>query len=101
MPWLILAIESVGLLLFFYLKFLVDEQKLILFGNYHNDPQDWGTGLANVGVYLYNLVFIIALFLATQIFFWAFFIRKFRLINKSISEKEIKPDDFLASDRNK
>ena len=95
MPWKILLIESGCLLLFFYLRYLVDQHELIVFGNYQDSPEDYGQGIANMFVYFYNLAFVLGLFLITQLVFWAFFSEKFKNLKKQKSDGELDIDKFL------
>ena len=44
-------------------------------------------------VYIYNLAFVIGLFLITQLVFWAFFTEKFKNLNKQKREGEIDIDN--------
>ena len=82
LPWKILLIQAGCLIFFFYLRYLVNQHELIVFGNYKDDPQDYGEGIANAFTYTYNLAFITGLFLITQLFFWAFFTEIFKNLNK-------------------
>ena len=86
LPWKILLVESACLILFIYLRHLVDQHELIVFGEYEEDPQDYGEGIANAAFYTYNLAFVIGLFLFTKLVFWAFFTVKFRNLNKQKPE---------------
>ena len=99
LPWKILLVESGCLIVFFYLRHLVDQHELIVFGDYKEDPQDYGEGIANVLVYTYNLAFVIGLFLITQLVFWAFFTEKFKDLNKQRQEGESIFDKFLNQER--
>lgn len=94
LPWKILLIESGCILLFFYLRYLVDQHELIVFGDY-TDPQDYGEGIANMSLYTYNLAFVTGLFLISQLVFWAFFTEKFKNLNKQKQEGEIDIDELL------
>jgi hypothetical protein len=89
LPGKILLIESGFLLLFFYLKYLVNQHELIVFGNYKDNPEDYGEGIANMFVYVYNLAFVLGLFLITQLVFWAFFTERFYFMNnQDLKEKQ-------------
>ena len=99
LPWRILILELLCILSFFYLKFLLDRHKLIVFGSFNEAPEDWGAGLANVMTYTYNLAFIIGLFLITQLIFWIFFKRKFQFLNYQNSKNAIDLDNFLKEEK--
>ena len=83
-PWRILLVELMCITLFFYLKFLLGEHKLIFIGNYSSDQEHWESGLANVGAYTFNLAILIGIFLVLQIVFWIIYARKVRLINSKL-----------------
>ena len=76
--------ELICITLFFYLKFLLGEHKLIFIGNYSSDQEHWESGLANVGAYTFNLAILIGIFLVLQIVFWIIYARKVRLINSKL-----------------
>ena len=99
LPWKFLLLESACLILFFYLRHLVDQHELVVFGDYEERPQDYGEGIANAAVYTYNLAFVIGLFLFTQLVFWAFFIEKFKNLNKQKPEGKLVTDQFLNGER--
>ena len=83
-PWRILFAELICLITFFYLRFLVGEHKIIFTGKYITDPEHWESGLANVGVYTFNLAILMGIFLVLQIVFWIIYTKKVRLINHKI-----------------
>ncbi len=97
-PWRILLMQLVCLILFYYLKYLVGQHKIIFIGNYVDGTKDWGSGFANVMIYTYNLVILASIFLVTQIIFWIFYIRKSRALN--VPEQDIKNilKNFLHSE---
>ena len=83
-PWKILFAELICLILFFYLRFLVGEHKIIFSGNYSNDKEHWESGLGNVGIYTFNLAILMGIFLVLQIVFWFIYTKKVRLINHKL-----------------
>ena len=95
LPWKILLVESGCLVLFFYLRYLVDQHELIVFGDYQDDPQDYGEGIANASVYFYNFAFVLGLFLITQLVFWAFFTEKFKNLHKQRSDGQLDIEKVL------
>ena len=101
LPWGILIRELGCLILFFYFKFLLDEHRLILIGDYVDGTKGWGSGLANVEIYTYNLAIVIGLFLITQIVFWIFFVKKFRRINNPVLNNKSDLENLLSSDKEK
>ena len=99
LPWKLLLIESGCLILFFYLRHLVNQHEIIVIGDFIEDPKDYGEGIANMSVYFYNLAFIIGLFLITQLFFWAFFTEKYKSLNKQTLEENISTDNILNHEK--
>lgn len=99
LPWILLLIESGCLIVFFYLRYLVNQHELIVIGGYQEDPKDYGQGIANVSVYYYNLAFIIGLFLITQLFFWAFFTEKYESLNKRTPEENTGTGNILNQEK--
>lgn len=82
--WKILFAELICLILFFYLRFLAGGHKIIFIGDYSNDKGHWESGLANVGVYTYNLAILMGIFAALQILFWIIYSKRVRLINLKV-----------------
>ena len=82
LPWVLILIEMICIIIFFYLQNLVDEHKLIFTGKYEDDgSKDWGVGLANIQLITVNLIILISIFSVTQIVFWYFFSRHLKHLN--------------------
>ena len=99
LPWILVAVEFTAIVFFFYLKSLVESEKLIFIGEYADGSRDWGAGLANVSTHIWNPGILICIFLCPQIIFRALFFKKFREINGSTEKVDIK--DFLNRIKNK
>ena len=83
-PWIILFAELICIGLFFYLRFLIGEHKLIFIGKYNKGQDHWEAGLANIGTYTFNLAILMGIFLVLQMAFWMIYSKKARLINLKI-----------------
>ena len=81
LPWLFILLGIGCIALFFYLRFLLNEHRLIFTGNYVRGSDDWGSGLANVGIYIQNMLILMFIFLLSQLFYWTIFFQQFRRIN--------------------
>lgn len=77
-PVIILTWNFILIGLFFYLRYLVDNHKLIFIKGYNDSPEDWGEGLANVMISIYNLGIIFLAFCFIQILFWRLFLHKYK-----------------------
>lgn len=88
LPWLILISELFCLLLFFYLRYLIGEHRLIFVGHYVDGTEDWGAGLANVSTVFINIGILVLILLVTQILFWFYFNKIYKKINPSELDKD-------------
>jgi hypothetical protein len=96
LPWGLILIEAICLIVFFYFKYLLDEHKLIFTGYYNSEPEHWESGLANLYVYLSNLLILIGIFSITQIVFWILYLKGVRRLHSKIDLNSL--IDSLGSD---
>lgn len=93
LPWSVLMAEVLCIGSFFYLKYLLDDHKLIFTGSYNNDKVHWESGLANLSVYMLNLLILLGIFIITQIIFWILYSKRFRRLNPKMDKIDM--DSFL------
>ena len=75
-PWAVVVANGLCIVLLLWLKYKVQNHEIIFAGNYSYGGDDWGEGLANVGVTLGNLGIVYLIILATQIVFVIIFSRE-------------------------
>lgn len=83
LPWIVIAINCVTIAPLLWLKYKVENHEIIFTGSYSYDGNDWGEGLANIGVTLENLGIVYLIILVTQGLFAFFFSREFKKLNSS------------------
>lgn len=83
LPWIVIATNCVSIALLVWLKYKVENHEIIFTGSYSYGGNDWGEGLANIGVTLENLGIVYLIMLVTQLLFAFFFSREFKKLNVS------------------
>ena len=91
LPRVLLVFELICIAAFFYIRYLMEERRIILVGEYiGQDDEDWGAVFGNTMTYANNLALLMGIFLFTQIIFWILYIKRIRLLNRSNDEQKIK-----------
>ena len=80
LPWVIIAANGLCIALLLWLKYMVENHEVIFTGSY-KESEDWGEGLANLGITLMNVGIILLILLITQLIFAVYFTRRFRKLN--------------------
>jgi hypothetical protein len=75
--------------IFFFIRRMINNHELFFMGGYNEDPEDWGTGLANMTSALNNLIILLFIFFFTQIIFWAILIHRYRKLNPQKEKNEL------------
>lgn len=81
LPWKVIAINGLCIAILMWLKYKVENHEIIFTGSYSYGGDDWGEGLANVGITLKNLGIVYLIMLATQIVFVIIFGRESKKLN--------------------
>ena len=91
LPAFILISNFFIVAMFFFVRKMVLDDRLIFTGTYKDSTQYWEEGLANMMISIYNLAIVFFAFWITQILFWIVFLRRYK---KLIFEYKVS-NDFL------
>ncbi len=87
LPFKILFFNFILVAVFFFIRKLVYDHELIFIGRYIDATKDWGEGLANLMISIFNFGIVFLAFWITQIVFWRIFLRHYRKLNLGKFEK--------------
>ena len=86
------AAQVISITAFFYLQYLVQDQKLIFTGTYQDGREHWGAGMANVYTSLFNHAILVAIFIVLQFLILFLFSKKNKQLNASDLAKDFLND---------
>ncbi len=81
LPWVVIIANGLCITFLLWLKYKVENHEVIFTGSYNNKSDDWGEGLANLGITLMNLGIVLLILLITQLIFAFYFNLESRKLN--------------------
>jgi NADH:ubiquinone oxidoreductase subunit 5 (subunit L)/multisubunit Na+/H+ antiporter MnhA subunit len=81
LPWTVIVANGMSIVLLMWLKYKVQDHEIIFTGSYAYGGNDWGEGLANIGITIENLGIVYLIIITTQIVFVIFFSRESKKLN--------------------